>query len=124
MLASKNLCIRGSLAALLLILAVPVQAISPAVESETYLEIETETAGEMASIRIWLSPNAIRIDADTQGGVSVISIGGDDGKLLMVMHQQKTCMEFAAAMMASMAGMLGQMPPETEEELVEATQPT
>ena len=26
--------------------------------------------------------------------------------------------------MASMAGMLGQMPPETEEELVEATQPT
>ena len=124
MLASKNLCIRGSLAALLLILAVPVQAISPAVESETYLEIETETAGEMASIRIWLSLNAIRIDADTQGGVSVISIGGDDGKLLMVMHQQKTYMEFAAAMMASMAGMLGQMPPETEEELVEATQPT
>ena len=124
MLASKNLCIRGSLAALLLILAVPVQAISPAVESETYLEIETETAGEMASIRIWLSLNAIRIDADTQGGVSVISVGGDDGKLLMVMHQQKTYMEFAAAMMASMAGMLGQMPPETEEELVEATQPT
>ena len=124
MLASKNLCIRGSLAALLLILAVPVQAISPEVESETYLEIETETAGEMASIRIWLSLNAIRIDADTQGGVSVISIGGDDGKLLMVMHQQKTYMEFAAAMMASMAGMLGQMPPETEEELVEATQPT
>lgn len=124
MLASKNLCIRGSLAALLLILAVPVQAISPAVESETYLEIETETAGEMASIRIWLSLNAIRIDADTQGGVSVISIGGDDGKLLMVMHQPKTYMEFAAAMMASMAGMLGQMPPETEEELVEATQPT
>ena len=124
MLASKNLCIRGSLAALLLILAVPVQAISPAVESETYLEIETETAGEMTSIRIWLSLNAIRIDADTQGGVSVISIGGDDGKLLMVMHQQKTYMEFAAAMMASMAGMLGQMPPETEEELVEATQPT
>ena len=124
MLASKNLCIRGSLAALLLILAVPVQAISPAVESETYLEIETETAGEMASIRIWLSLNAIRIDADTQGGVAVISIGGDDGKLLMVMHQQKTYMEFAAAMMASMAGMLGQMPPETEEELVEATQPT
>lgn len=124
MLASKNLCIRGSLAALLLILAVPVQAISPAVESETYLEIETETAGEMTSIRIWLSLNAIRIDADTQGGVSVISIGGDDGKLLMVMHQPKTYMEFAAAMMASMAGMLGQMPPETEEELVEATQPT
>ena len=124
MLASKNLCIRGSLAALLLILAVPVQAISPEVESETYLEIETETAGEMASIRIWLSLNAIRIDADTQGGVSVISIGGDDGKLLMVMHQPKTYMEFAAAMMASMAGMLGQMPPETEEELVEATQPT
>lgn len=124
MLASKNLCIRGSLAALLLILAVPVQAISPAVESETYLEIETETSGEMASIRIWLSLNAIRIDADTQGGVSVISIGGDDGKLLMVMHQPKTYMEFAAAMMASMAGMLGQMPPETEEELVEATQPT
>tara|TARA_B100000929_G_scaffold167457_1_gene132617 strand:+ start:1211 stop:1996 length:786 start_codon:yes stop_codon:yes gene_type:complete len=124
MLTSKNLCTSGSLAALLLILVVPVQAISPATESETYLEIHTETVGEITSIRIWLSLNAIRIDADTQGGVSVISIGGDDGKLLMVMHQQKTYMEFAAAMMASMAGMLGQMTPEVEEELVEATQPT
>ena len=75
MLASKNLCIRGSLAALLLILAVPVQAISPVVESETYLEIETETAGEMASIRIWLSPNAIRIDADPQAGICCCADG-------------------------------------------------
>ena len=124
MLISKNLLTSGSLAALLLILVLPVQAIFPAAEGETYLEIETEAAGEVTNIRIWLGLNAIRIDADTQGGVSVVSIGGDEGKLLMVMHQQKTYMEFAAAMMANMAGMLGQMQPETAEELVEATQPT
>ncbi|MEC7900418.1 MAG: hypothetical protein VX385_01150, partial [Acidobacteriota bacterium] len=75
MLISKNLRTSGSLAALLLILVLPVQAIAPAPEGETYLEIETETAGEVTNIRIWLSHNAIRIDADTQGGVSVISIG-------------------------------------------------
>ena len=67
MLISKNLRTSGSLAALLLILVLPVQAIAPAPEGETYLEIETETAGEVTNIRIWLSHNAIRIDADTQG---------------------------------------------------------
>ena len=124
MLISKNLLTSGSLAALLLILVLPVQAIFSAAEGGTYLEIETEAAGEVTNIRIWLSLNAIRIDADTQGGVSVVSTGGDEGKLLMIMHQQKTYMEFAAAMMANMAAMLGQMQPETAEELVEATQPT
>jgi hypothetical protein len=123
MLTSKVLITSGILVALLLVLAVSAQEITPLVVSGTYLEIETQTAGEMTNIRLWLAPNAIRIDADTQGGVSVISIGGNNGKLLMVMHQQKNYMEFTAAMMASMAGMLGQMQPDIEEEIGEARQP-
>ncbi len=122
---SKRFRIGGSVAALLLILAAPAQAIAPQTVSGTYLEIETESAGQLTSMKLWLGPNAMRMDADTQGGVSVISIGGDDGKMLMVMHQQNQYMEFTAETMAGMAGRLGRMPTaEIEAEIAEATPPT
>lgn len=124
MVTSKTLRIGGSVAALLLILAAPAQAITPQTVSGTYLEIETESAGQVTSIKLWLGPNAMRMDTDTQGGVSVISIGGDDGKMLLVMHQQKGYMEFTAETMAGMAAIMGRMQPKIEEEIADATPPT
>ena len=125
MTTSKRLRIGGSVAALLLILVAPARATAPQTVRGTYLEIESENGGQMTSMKLWLGPNAMRMDADTEGGVSVISIGGDDGKMLMVMHEQKRYMEFTAAMMAGMAGMLGQMPTaQIEEEMADAAPPT
>ncbi len=125
MTTSTRLRIGGSVAALLLILAAPAQAIAPQTVRGTYLEIETENGGQVTSMKLWLGPNSMRMDADTQGGVSVISIGGDGGKMLMIMHEEKRYMEFSTAMMAGMAGMLGQMPTaQIEEEIADATPPT
>jgi hypothetical protein len=125
MAISKRLRIGGGVAAFLLILTAPAQAIAPQAVSGTYLEIETESDGQLASMKLWLGPDAMRMDAETQGGVSVISIGGDDGKLLMVLHQRQQYLEFTAEAMAGMAGMLGQIRPAAiEEEIADATPPT
>ena len=124
MATSKRLRIGGGVAALLLILAAPAQAIAPQAVNGTYLEIDIESDGQVASMKLWLGPNAMRMDAETRGGVSVISIGGDDGKLLMVLHQQQQYLEFTEAM-AGMAGILGQLRPAViEEEIADANPPT
>ena len=54
----------------------------------------------------------------------MVSIGGDDGKMLMIQHAEQSYMEFTAEMMEMMAGMMGQMPPQVEEELTDTTPPT
>ena len=124
MATSKTLRMAGVAAALLLIVTVPVQATAPQATSGTYLEIETEAGGQMTVLKLSLADNALRMDADNQGGISVISIGGDDGKMIMAMHSQRQYMEFTAETLASMAGMMGQAQPQIEEEIADATPPT
>lgn len=124
MATSSRLRHAGALAALLLVFAAPVQAIAPQANSGTYLEIQTESSGQATIMKLSLADNALRMDAASpQGDVSVVSIGGDDGKMIIMMHAQKQYMEMTAEMMAGMAGMMGQMPAEVEEE-TDTTPPT
>ena len=107
MATSRRLRLLGSgmAAALLLTLALPAPSALAQSVSGTLVEFDGEDDGEVTSIRLSLAPDRVRMDV---AEFSMVSIGGDDGKLIMMMHERKRYMEFTAEMMASMAAMMGQ----------------
>jgi len=104
-------------AALLVLMSVPALATAP--QSGVYLEVQSESGGTSQLIKLSLASDRMRVD--TEQGISLVNIGGEDGKMVMIQHAQKSYMEFTAEMMKQMAAMMGQMP-EMEQE-AEAMQP-
>jgi hypothetical protein len=121
MTTSRNTRFVGCLAAAaLLLLAGSAQGI--AAQAGTYLEMETDSGGEVQVIKMSLGSGRLRMDIGQE--MSLISIGGDNGKMLMIQHAEKSYLEFPAEMMEMMAGMMGGMPPQMEEEMGDMTPPT
>ena len=110
----------GVAAVLVLVAGVPASAFQ--VSSGMTLKIENSGNGPAQLIKLALGEGSMRFDTDQ---VSMVSLGGDDAKMLMIQHAQKMCIEFTTEMMMGMAGMMGgQMPPEVEEEIEDMTPPT
>ena len=107
---------------LLLLLTVPATATSPQSLSGTYLEIDTESDGQMQNIKLSLGPDRIRLDVAEQ--MSLVSLGGDDGRMLMIQHEDQQYMELTAEMMQMMRGMMGQMPQQVETDQEDVVPPT
>jgi hypothetical protein len=107
------------------VIALLLTGLAPAAPAQsvagTYLEIEIESGGQTQLMKLSLGPDRLRMD--TGQDVSFVSIGGDDGKMLMIQHGEKIYMELTAEMMASFAAMMGQMPPDVEQEMEEDTTP-
>ena len=114
---------RGLTLGVALALALGVAAATPQSTSGTFLVIETESDGQPPrAIEISLGPDRMRMNMGEE--MSLISIGGDDGKMLMVQHAQRMYIEFTAETMRGLAGIMGgQMPPGIEE-IEEMTPPT
>ncbi|MGD8817069.1 MAG: hypothetical protein PVJ51_07775, partial [Acidobacteriota bacterium] len=108
------------LAAVALLLLTSVPALATAPQSGVYLEVQSESGGNSQLIKMSMAPDRLRFD--TEQGISIVNIGGEDGKMLMIQHPQKQYMEFTAEMMKQLAAMMGQMPQEMERE-AEAMQP-
>jgi len=113
--------IGGVAAALLLTLTASVHAAAPQ-SGGIYLEVESDGGGQVQTIKLSLGADSLRMD--TEQGVSLVSVGGDGGKMLMIQHAEQQYMEFTAEMMKAMAGMMGQMPAEVEQEVENITPPT
>jgi hypothetical protein len=118
-----TICTRGigGAAVVLLLLSGPAPALPAQSVTGTYLEMEIQSGGQTQLMKLSLGPDRLRMD--TGQDVSFVSIGGDDGKMLMIQHGEKIYMEFTAEMMASFAAMMGQMPPDVEQEEDENTTP-
>ena len=101
---------------LLLLAAVPAPA---APQGGVYLEVQSESGGQSQIIKMSLAPDRMRIDSDM--GFSLINLGGEGGKMVMVQHDQKQYVEFTSEMMEAMAAMAGQMP--QMEQDTESTEP-
>lgn len=120
MTTSRGTRIVGYLAvATMLLLAGSVQAF--AAQAGTYLEMESESDGQPMVIKLSLGSGRLRIDIGEE--MSLVSIGGDDGTMLMIQHAEKSYVEFSAETMEMMAGILGQMPAQIEEEMQEVRTP-
>lgn len=105
------------------LLLAPLTALAAAPQSSgVYVEFETQSNGPASIVKLSLAPDRMRLDTDE--GMSIVSIGGDNGKMLMIQHAQKQYMEITDEMMQAMAGMMGQMPQETEEPAADMTPPT
>lgn len=91
-------------------------------QSGVYLEFEAQSGGQAYVVKLSMAPDRMRFDTDQ--GISMVSIGGEGGKMLMIQHAQHQYMEFTAEMMEAMAKMMGQMPPEVTEEMENMTPPT
>ena len=110
----------GVSAVLVLVAGVPASALQAS--SGMTLEIESSGSGPAQLIKLALGDDSMRFDTDQ---MSMVSLGGDDGKMLMIQHAQKMYMEFTAETMMGMAGMMGgRMPAEVEEEIENMTPPT
>ena len=110
-----NSRILGLLVALTL-LVTPAMAIPAASQdSGIYLEILSDAGGTSQTIKLSMATDRLRVDTDQ--GISIVSIGGDNGKMLMIQHAEKQYMEFTDEMMKAFAGMMGQMPPEVQAEI-------
>ena len=111
--------------ALLLLSGGAVFGVVPQATSGIYLEMDIENADQVQPVKMFLAPDRMRMDIDMMGqSASIVSIGGEAGKMLMIQHGQKMYMEFTAEMMAGLAAMGGQMPPEVAEEVENPTMPT
>jgi len=118
---------RGAAAALALLLVSggPVFGVAPQAMSGVYLEMDIENNGQVQPVKIFLAPGRMRMDIDMMGqSASIVSIGGEGGKMVMIQHDQKSYLEFTAEMMAGLAALGGQMPPEVAEEVEDPTMPT
>jgi len=124
MATSRKLRVVGALAAALLIVITPAQALAAQASTGTYLEIESDSGGQVMTLKISLGRDALRMDAEMQGGVSIVSTGGESGKMVMMMHATKQYVEVSTETLAGMAGMLGQAQPDIEKEIANATPPT
>lgn len=91
-----------------LLLLPAISALAAAPQAGTYLEIESESGGDTQLIELSMQPDRLRIDSGT--AVSLVSIGGDDGKFLMIQHPQQQYIELDAEMMQMMAQMMPDMP--------------
>ncbi len=121
----KRTSVVGAFAAsmvLFLILNAPAIAVSPQSLSGTYLEMDTQSSGETQNIKLSLGPDRIRLDVSDE--MSLVSLGGENGKMLMIQHQDQQYMELTAEMMEMMRGMMGQMPQQTQDEPEDVTPPT
>jgi hypothetical protein len=110
-----------ALAAVALLVLMSLPALATAPQSGVYLEVQSDSGGTSQLIKLSLAPDRMRFD--TEQGISMINIGGEDGKMLMIQHPQKQYMEFTAEMMEQMAAMMGQMPQQQMEEEAEAMEP-
>jgi len=106
-------------AAAFLLMSTAVQAVP---QSGTYLEIENNSGGQGQIIKLSLAADRMRMD--TGEGISLINIGGEGGKMMMVQHAQRQYMEFTSEMMEAMAAMAGQMPQDMEHEAEAGVPPT
>jgi len=111
----------GTTAGVALLLSGPAPALPAQSVTGTYLEMEIQSGGQTQLMKLSLGPDRLRMD--TGQDASFVSIGGDDGKMLIIQHGEKIYMEFTAEMMASLAAMMGQMPPDVEQEEDEDTTP-
>ncbi len=100
----------GATAAILaiLLLASPVTAVAPQSVAGTFLDIDTENDGELQNMKMSLGPDRLRLDVGDQ--MSLVSLGGDDGKMMVIQHAENSYLEITQEMMQMMAGMMGQMP--------------
>ena len=104
------------------LLLVPAISLLAAPQAGTYLEIESESGGETQVIELSMAPDRMRVD--TQQGFSFVSIGGDDGRMLMIQHQEQQYIEFTAEMMEMMARMMPDMPQMENDAETDMTPPT
>lgn len=107
-------------AAMLVLPAVSAIAATP--QAGTFLEIESEAGGETQVIELSMEPNRMRID--TGAGISLVTIGGDDGKMVMIQHAEQQYIEFTSEMMEMMARMMPNMPQQNEDDETSMTPPT
>ncbi len=111
----------AAVAAMFLLLASPVTAVSPQAVAGTFLEVDSESGGETQNIKMSMGPDRIRLDVGEE--MSLVSLGGDGGKILMIQHGEQSYIELTAEMMQMMSGMMGRMPQQDEEER-DVTPPT
>lgn len=107
---------------LLLLPSAVVLAVAPQSVSGTYLEIDIDSDGSTQSMHVSLGPDRVRVDMASE--MSLVSLGGDDGKMLMIQHAEHQYMEFTKEMMEAMAGMIGQMPQQMNSEMEDVAPPT
>lgn len=120
MSTSRNIRMVGCLAAAALLLLAG-SAPGLAAQGGTYLEMESESDGEPMVIKLSLGSDRLRMDIGEE--MSLVSIGGDEGKMLMIQHAGQSYVEFTAETMEMMPGIMGQMPAQIEEELEEDRMP-
>lgn len=92
-----------------------------AAQAGTYLEMVSESEGQPRVIKLSLGSDRLRMDIGEE--ISMVSIGGDDGKMLLIQHAEQSYLEFTAEMMQMMAGLLGQMPEQVEARMEEDMTP-
>ncbi len=92
-----------------------------AAQAGTYLEMESDSDGQPRVIKLSLGSDRLRMDIGEE--MSVVSIGGDGGKMLLIQHAERSYLEFSTEMMEMMAGILGQMPAQMEEKMAEDMTP-
>lgn len=110
----------GVVAVVVLVAGLPASALQGT--SGMTLEVESSGSGPARLIKLALGDGSMRFDTDQ---ISMVSLGGDDGKMLMIQHAQNMYMEFTAEMMMGMAGMMGgQTPADVEEKVENMTPPT
>ncbi|MFQ5744028.1 MAG: hypothetical protein ACE5HV_10620 [Acidobacteriota bacterium] len=104
--------------ALLMLPVVPVVTGESQDLSGTYMEQEiVRSEGPTRVAKIWLAPERVRIDQEQ--GMSMIWVGGPEGAMTMVMHQQKQYIQIGAQTMKMAAGLVGKLKKSDEKELQE-----
>ena len=117
-----TLIVRALSVAAVVVLVAGVPASAFQASSGMTLEIESSGSGPTRLIKFALGDGSMRFDSDQ---MSMVSLGGDDGKMLMIQHAQKMYIEFTTDSMMGMAAMMGaQVPPDVEEEIEDRTPPT
>jgi hypothetical protein len=95
-------------------------AVAP--QAGVYIEVESTNGGQTQVIKLSMAPDHLRMDTDQ--GLSMVSIGGDAGKMLMIQHAERQYIEITDEMMQAMAGMMGQMQQDAQEEAASTVPPT
>ena len=119
---TRRICGFTAVAAMLLLLTSPVVAMSPQAVSGTFLDIDSDSGGETQNIKMSMGPDRLRMDIGEE--VSLVSLSGDESKILMIQHAEQSYMELTAEMMQMMSGMMGRMPEQAQEEAQNVTPPT
>lgn len=113
----------AAVALLVAVLALPALAGPAAPQvSGTYLEEEVVSAGEAPNlIKLWVAGDRMRFE--TPGQMALVWIGGADGRMMMIQHQQRMYLEWTAEQMKAMGQMMGGAMQESGAEEDEMSEP-